>query len=541
MTYSLYLNRRNGFAKLCVVVLTAVGVMRGSRAEAAVDFVRSAVNLPASTTAFEYSHDLDGDGRMDLLAIYQRRIMIFFQNNADAFPSAPDIEIGSEEPVPATYAQVSIGKVSGDPGEQILLIGPEGVDYVSVSELKGQPSHPVEPHNLIAKKLSITPGPTLDYSNAATDLDGDGKTDVVVPTFDHLEIFSADAEQKFTLRGRIPLTMRNEQTTKLATEPSLLGSSIFSGTFTGLVQTLPATDQWHAVQYAVNTVSLPVLITDFDRDTRMDVVQANRILYQQSAGRFTPVQSTIQSRIYSAIVPHENRNALVSQPNLVDFNGDGALDTFRVEVSAAKLSPRTDVSVYLGRPDRSLPEQPDMVLRTRDFAYSDALPVGDINGDGVLDIALFHLDFQASSASSQLKAYLRNGLEGDLRFYLYDKRRNRFPDSPSFTFPVIVSYDIYGARQFFRQQVVTNADMSGDGLADLVLKTGPQQFSVFTNTGPEKVGFAKAAAAVVPTNPTKFSSIAVAELNADKRGDVVISGYIEGQDDRIIYSMFLSK
>ena len=508
---------------------------------AAVDFVRSAINLPASTTAFEYSYDLDGDNRKDVIAVYQRRIMIFFQDNKDSFASAPDIEIGSEEPIPSTYAQVTVGKVSADPGDQILLIGPEGVDYLTVSQLKGKPSQPVEPHPLIVKKLTLTPGPSLDFSNAAADIDGDGKTDLILPAGDHFEMYSADADQKFTLRAKIPVNLKTEQTTKLATEPSVLGTSIFNRNSTGLVQTLPTTDQWHGVEYAVNTAGLPLLFTDFDLDHRMDVIEPARVLFQQSPSHFTPVESKVQSQIYFARVPDENRNVMVDQPNLTDFNHDGILDTFRVEVTAAKLNPRTDFSVSIGQRDRTFPSAPTMVLRTKDFAYTDAIPMGDVNGDGFMDIALFHLDFQVSSPNSQLKAYLRNGVEGDLRFYLWDPQRSRFPESADFTFPVMVNYEIYGARQFFRQQLIMNQDMTGDGLADLVLKTGPQQFSVFANTGPEKVGFSTKAVAVVATNPTKFSSIEVADLNADKRGDVVISGYVEGQDDRIIYSLFLSK
>jgi hypothetical protein len=178
------------------------------------------------------------------------------------------------------------------------------------------------------------------------------------------------------------------------------------------------------------------------------------------------------------------------------------------------------------------------VLRTRDFAYSDAIPVGDVNGDGAQDIALFHLDFQPSSMQSQLKAYLRNGLEGDLRFYLWDKKENRYPDSPSFKHPVTVSYEIYGARQFFRQQVTINQDMTGDGLPDLVLKTGGTEFSVFENL--EGKGFSRSPVAVVSTAPTRFSSLQTADLNQDGKGDVIISGYLEDQEDRIIYSLFTS-
>jgi len=506
---------------------------------AAIDFTRSAVNLPASTTAFEYQYDLDGDGRRDLLAIYQRRVMIFFQNDASGYSSAPDVEIGSQEPIPSIYTQVSVGKVSDDPGQQLIFYGPEGVDYLSLAPLRNNPEAAVEPRPLISRKLNITSGPMLDFTNAATDLDGDGRTDLVVPVAGAFEIYMADADGKFASKGKVPLQIRTNQTTRLDPEPELLGSADFGGLGTGQVQSLPAADRWHSVQYAISSAATPMIFIDYNLDKRLDLIRAQDVYYQTADREFEPAL-TLRNTIYTGVVPHENQNVMVSQPNLVDFNGDGILDTYRVEVTAAKLSPRTDVSIYLGRENRTFPEQPDLVLRTRDFAYSDVIPVGDVNGDGALDMALFHLDFQASSANSQLKAYLRNGLEGSLRFYLWDKAKNRFPEGHDFGFPVMVNYDIYGARQFFRQQVTVSSDMTGDNRPDLVLKTGAQQISIFENLA-DKPGFNSRAAATISTSPTRFSSLAVSDLNGDKRGDVVVSGYVEGQDDRVIYSLFLSK
>ena len=262
-----------------------------------------------------------------------------------------------------------------------------------------------------------------------------------------------------------------------------------------------------------------------------------RVLYQTPGGEFSSTASEAYSRIASSVALHKSR--LVVAPNLLDFNGDGVLDTFKVETTAAKFSPRTDVSFFLGRSDRSFPEQPDFVLKTRDFSYSEVIPVGDVNTDGCQDIALLHLDFQPSSASSQLKAYIRNGLDGNLRFYLWDRSRNRFPGTFDFTHRLQVSYEIYGTRQLFQQQIVIDHDMDGDRLPDLVLKTGARQISVHRNLGGNR-GFSRKPDATVST-PTRFSSIQVQDLNGDKRGDILINGYTEDQEDRIIYSFFLSQ
>ena len=521
-------------------VVIALGLAAASlpRTAVAVDYERSALNLPASCTAFETGYDLDGDGLRDVFAVFQRRILVFLQSRTGTIPSAPDLEIGSGQPIPETYAAVSVGKVTTQTGSQILFFGPKGVDSLAVSELRGSSETPVEPQPLIRRTLEMTAEPTLQYLGAAIDMDGDAKADVLLPVSDGMDVFRPDSAGNYKSAGRIKLPMQSLQWTSFRSEPALLGSFFFDdGGPQGMVQPPPRLDRWLGVQFIQEASSGPFLAADYDQDKRLDILTRSRIFHQTDRGEFTSAESGVFGQIASSLAVQKRR--LVAAPNLVDFNGDGILDTFQVSSSATKTSPRTDISVFLGKADRTFPAEPNFVLRTRDLAFSEVIPIGDVNGDGAQDVALINLDFQASSPSSQLKAYVKNGLDGRLCFYLWDKRRNRFPETYAFTHPILLNYQIYGTKQLLQQQIFINHDMDGDGLPDLVMKTGPMEISVFRNEGGK--GFSTKPIARINTAPTRFSSFRVEDLNGDKRGDVIVSGYADGQEDRTIYSFFISK
>lgn len=497
----------------------------------------SSINLPSSSEAVETRFDLDEDGRNDVVAIFQRRILIFFQTPQGTFPSAPDVLIGAGDPIPDTYAAVSVGKVRPEKGMQLLFIGKNGVDYLTVAQLRASASEPVEPKPLLRRNVDISTGPNLLFLDAALDLNGNGHTDIVLPNSDQLEIYEAGKDQKFAMAGKVYTPLESVQQTSLRSEPPVLGIPMLMDTQNQLVHLSPQLNRWYGIQFAVEDYTDPFLVADFNRDNRLDIITAHQVYIQDEQGRFNATPSDVYARIVQAAALHKSR--LVVAPNLVDFDGDGILDTFRVETTAAKLSPRTDVSIFLGNQDRSFSEKPTFTLSTRDFAYSEVIPIGDLNRDGAQDIALLHFDFQPSSASSQLKAYMKNGLDGELRFYLWDKQRRRFNDAYSFRQRLTVNYDIYGARQVFQQQVVISEDMDGDGFPDLVMKTGRQEISVFKNRGGNKGFESRPMFTVNP--PTPFSSIIVQDLNGDKRGDIIVSGYLENQDDRIYYSFFTSE
>ncbi|MGB9690709.1 MAG: FG-GAP repeat domain-containing protein [Candidatus Sumerlaeaceae bacterium] len=501
-------------------------------------FVESAINLPSAVEAFESRFDLDSDGRNDLLVIFQRRILVFFQQNDGSFPATPSLELGRSTPVPDDIACVSVGKVTSAPGLQLVLAGKHGVKAVVLDKTaRNEISAQLVP--VLETNLDLTPMPTLRFTDAAVDLDGDGRSELVWPNLDQLEIYEPDSSFRYKLKSRINLPFTTTQYAFLRREPELLGMPVLAerSMASDIVRPLLRHGRWYGVDYAIESASQPFLSVDFNGDGLLDFVTPKNVFYRLPKGGYQAEPLSVYDRIASSFGVYKSR--VVVAPNLVDLNGDGRLDTFTVDVSATKLSPRTSISVYLGKQDRSFGEKPDFVLHTRDIAYSELVPLGDVNGDGALDLALFHLDFQPQSMESQLRAYLKNGLDGELRFYLWDKQRNRFLDVFSFKQRVLVNYEIYGARQLFQQQVFINHDMDGDGAVDLVMKTGPREISIYKNLGGMR-GFTSRPFAVLHT-PRPFTSFVVQDLDGDKRGDLIVSGYEESQEDRTIYSIYLNR
>lgn len=527
--------RRPVFGLLLGAALTVAGFASSAEAQP-MNYNRSLINLPASTGTFETRFDLDGDGLNDAVAIFQRRLLIFFQRSDGTFLPVPDVDLGAGAPIPDEYAAVTIGKVSDEPGSQLVLVGSAGVDYLTASQLRRRSDEPVEPSPLLDGPFSISRQPELVFLDSAFRLTGSGDEELILPRENRLEIFGPGAAGLEPIR-QVALPSRSTQFSVLSSEPSLLGGAIVDDfEMRPMVRLRPRLDRWYGVRFNVTDAVEPFWVIDYDRNGLNDIVTPASIYYQQRDGTFRATPSSVHGRVETAAARLKNR--LVLAPNLADLNGDGILDTFRVESTAAKFTPRTEVSIYLGRPDRTFAETPDFVLVTRDFAYNELVPIGDLDGDGTLDICLLHLDFQPASASSQLRAYLRNGLDGELRFYLWDKAANRYPDKPAFKQRITVNYDIYGVRQLFQQQISIDHDMDGDGLPDLVMKTGAQEVSIFRNLGGNR-GFEQKPSAVLQS-ATRFSSMVVTDLNGDGHGDVLLSGYTEGDEDRIIYTCFVS-
>jgi hypothetical protein len=518
-----------------------VGVLLQLTTVLLADFRESSINLPSAAEAVETRFDVDGDGLNDLVFVFHRRILIFLQQNNGIFPPTPSLDVGGTQPLPADIALISVGKVTTAPGCQLVFARPSGVDALPVRKEALTTTEKNIDASLIPilrKPIDVTPEVNLRFADFAYDLDGDGKSELILPSSHYLEVYQPDGSFRYRLKSRVSLPFATAQYAYFRREPDLLGMPLVQERLNSDIVRLPLRHgHWYGIDYAVESTSRPFLACDFNSDKLVDFITRDAVFFQTEKGEFRSQAAKVYDRIATAFGVYKNQ--VVLAPNLLDLNGDGRLDTFNVNVSATKLTPRTDVQVFLGKEDGSFGDKPDFTLHTRDIAYSELLPLGDVNGDGALDLALFHLDFQPQSMESQLRAYLKNGLDGELRLYLWDKQRNRFLDVFSFKHRVLVNYEIYGARQLFQQQVFINHDMDGDGLVDLVLKTGPREISCFKNLGGTK-GFASKPFAVIHT-PRAFSSFLVRDMNGDKKGDILASGYEDALEDRTIYSFYMNR
>ena len=87
--------------------------------------------------------DLDGDGRLDLLAAYrtglppyQKRFLAVFWNQGRTFSARPDAVIALDE---RTSCAFDVADVDGQPGAEILMVTPAGVQARSLRGRKVGP------------------------------------------------------------------------------------------------------------------------------------------------------------------------------------------------------------------------------------------------------------------------------------------------------------------------------------------------------------------------------------------------------------------
>ncbi|MFI5114570.1 MAG: FG-GAP-like repeat-containing protein [Terriglobales bacterium] len=170
---------------------------------------------------------------------------------------------------------------------------------------------------------------------------------------------------------------------------------------------------------------------------------------------------------------------------VADFNGDGKLDL-------AALTPYNGVFIFMGNGDGTF--QSGVGYSTVDPNHPNnytapGMAVGDLNGDGKLDIAV--------SESSGMAVLLNNG---------------------NGTFGTATYYDS-GIYPFQTYQGIAIGDLNKDGKNDIVITCYYGQVLVYLNQGSGKF----AVKGVVATLGRPSWLVTIADINGDKKPDLVVS------------------
>ncbi len=388
--------------------------------------------------------DMDGDGDLDLVTGETNAINKLYLNGAmdNPFESLPGTVIGiagdlpfySDPQVEVTY-DLAVGDYNGD-GLLDIIVANYG--YYNAIYFNNGTDLPFD-----ERKGHIYGGGSL--SIAVGDLNGDGRLDIVFgntynqadlyrlngvdnyyPLGDGVEACRSIALGDVNNDGRIDVVMGTGSGNKLF---------LNNGTtlpFDGVGATVISSD-------APNTWA--IALGDMDHDGDLDVVtgnynETNRLYLNDGDGdpfdTATPITIGGETRLTTGIA-------------LGDMDGDGDLDVVACNTSLSGSGEDATNRLYLNDGDGDPFDTAMAKPVSTDFNHTEAIAIGDVNGDG-------HLDVVAGNFNSEERnqIYLNNGTTDP--------------------FDGVVGLDAGTERDFTRALAL--ADLDGDGNLDIVAGNG---------------------------------------------------------------------
>lgn len=234
------------------------------------------------------------------------------------------------------------------------------------------------------------------------------------------------------------------------------------------------------VYYSVPGLPFAVVTADFNNDGNLDLAVADfsdgtvRTLMGKGDGSFR------KGPVFTIPDGYGPVNLAVG-----DFNGDGIPDLAVVEYFGTSDG---RLGIFLGKGDGTFRQSAE---HRTGFEPTSAA-VADFNGDNLVDVAITN---QGVNGHGSVMVFFGNG-DGTLRSPMTYK----LPDYP---------------------YSVAAGDLNADGHPDLAVAEGNAGVAVLLNNGKGRFG----KAVVYPISPTEVTDVVIADVNQDKRPDLVLSTY----------------
>jgi len=218
--------------------------------------------------------------------------------------------------------------------------------------------------------------------------------------------------------------------------------------------------------------------------------------------------------------------ALVSGP--LNFDGDSSADYLAKHSEFSLEDPRTVIAIEYGR-EKASPagQRPRQTFRTRDPA--GLIWIGDIDGDGIDDLATTFLSYLVASSEDLIDYFLRDEARFQIRTF-YGARGQGLPARPDDTLEVKVKTAAFWPP--LAPPFDLSGDFNGDGGRDLLLRRSESEIHLHClDKKHRRFDKRPAFKFSVPEN----QCVLPLDLDADGKTDLICT-----QEDRLAFRIYLS-
>jgi hypothetical protein len=430
----------------------SIVLFAGSSARAGELFDIEPIESHGRTVAAEFA-ELNGDARTDLLVVVligippeeRRRVRVYLQRPDGSLPPAPDHTIA----IPPWSGLYDLADLKESPGEELVLLRPDGVTLLSLADASGRSWH-----------LSA-PGPTT--LGPADDERGLGSFPLVyrdfgpepwllVPQVGQLLALSPEGE----VRARLETPRR---------------VNYFTTPRSGLVSL--ESD----LQLFIDAPKLAV--GDVDGDGRADLVLSTRheiwVYLRREDGSLPP--SPDRRLAPHLLTPRDHIRGSGGVACLAeDIDGDGKLDLLVSHIAGNLTEASSTTYIHMNRDGAWDLEQPDQVFHSEASLETDALL--DLDGDGRTELLRMNLRF---SLLEVVEFLLTRDIDIQVSVHRF-LPDGGFEERPWLKTQIELPVDFDSSRLagFLPR---ADVDLNGDGFPDFVLSGGGEAIEISLGGG----------------------------------------------------------
>jgi len=419
------------------LLVVSIALCRASAAHADEFFDIARIESQGRSVAAEFA-ELNGDARTDLMVVTllglppdeERSVRVYLQRPDGSLPPDPDHTIE----LPERSAVYDLADLTESPGEELVLLRPEGVTLLSLADASGR-----------RWDLPVPAPPTLGLAD-----DERGFEAVQLVYRD----FGPEPWLLIPQVGRLlALSPEGELRASLATPRR---ANYFITPNTGLVSL--------ESDFQVYIDSPKLSVGDVDGDGRADAVFSTRhelwVYLRREDGSF-PVAPDHRHAL-RLITPRDHIRGSGGVASMAkDIDGDGKLDLLLTHVAGSFADAASTTYVYMNRHGQWKLDEPDQVFRSK--ASLDANALLDLDRDGRMELVRLKLRFSLLEVVEFLLTR-----EIDIRVFIhrYDPARG-FEKKPWVKTQVELpfSFDTFRLKGF---PPAADIDLNADGFPDFV-------------------------------------------------------------------------